>query len=168
MLYKLFYQTLSAVVVSTFLSGCSVRPLYEDAVSGGDERAASITVDIIANRDGQKLRLYLQQALRDIQFTNKKMRLTVTLTLTNKTFALDTDGYAKRLLSTYEANIVLKDDEGRKIIDKNISSSVTYNIAQTQGEVMLSLYGRNNSAFLKEIARRIVESIRMALEDEAK
>ena len=49
-------------------------------------------------------------------------------------------------------------------MDKNISVSTTYNIARAQGEVMLSLYGRINSALLKELARRIVENIKMNLE----
>ena len=146
-----------------FLAGCSVRPLYEDATTSNGEQSA-IKVDVIPNRDGQKLRSYLLDYLRDVQFTQEKMRLSTSLGLYEKSFALDSSGYSHRLLSTYTAHITLRNSDRKVIMNKTISVSTQYNIAQTQGEMMLSLYGRNNSGMLKELAHRIVENIRMTLE----
>ena len=137
--------------------------MYDDATSCNG-KSSSIKVDVIANRDGQKLRSYLIDYLRDISFTNRKLRLTVTLSTVAKSFALDHKGAAHRLLSTSTAKVILKDENKKVIMDKNVSMSTSYNIARAQGEVMLSLYGRINSALLKELARRIVENIRMNLE----
>lgn len=154
----------SAIFFALFISGCSVRPLYDDATAGDENKPSTVKVDIIANRDGQKLRSYLLDYLRDIQFTNQKLRLIVTLSTVEKSFALDNAGGAHRLLSTSTAKVILKNENKKIIMDKNISISTTYNIARAQGEVMLSLYGRINPALLKELARRIVESIRINLE----
>ncbi len=145
------------------ISGCSVKPLYDDATSC-DGKSSSIKVDVIANRDGQKLRSYLIDYLRDINFTDRKLRLTVKLSTVAKSFALDHKGEAHRLLSTSTAKVILRDENKKVIMDKNISMSTSYNIARAQGEVMLSLYGRMNAALLKELARRIVENIRINLE----
>lgn len=153
----------SVIFLTLFISGCSVRPLYDDATSC-NEKPSRIKVDVIANRDGQKLRSYLIDYLRDINFTDQKLRLTVTLSTIEKSFALDDTGAAHRLLSTSTAKVILKNENKKIIMDKNVSMSTTYNIARAQGEVMLSLYGRINSALLKEFARRIVESIKMNLE----
>ena len=139
-----------------------MRPLYENDSSNGE--SSSIKVDMISNRDGQRLRSFLLDYLRDIQFTHEKMRLTTTLTLSEKSFAHDDSGYAHRLLSTYTAKVILRDKNKKIIMDKNISSSTTYNIAQAQGEMILSLYGKDNSALLKELARKIVENIKITLE----
>lgn len=153
----------SAIFLALFISGCSVRPLYDDATSC-NEKPSSIKIDVIANRDGQKLRSYLLDYLRDLNFTDQKLRLTVALSTVEKSFALNGTGVAHRLLSTSTAKVILKNENKKIIMDKNISISTTYNIAHAQGEVMLSLYGRMNSALLKELARRIVENIRMNLE----
>ncbi|MBR1734703.1 MAG: hypothetical protein IJ730_04565 [Alphaproteobacteria bacterium] len=139
-----------------------MRPLYENDSSNGE--SSSIKVDMISNRDGQRLRSFLLDYLRDIQFTHEKMRLTTTLTLSEKSFAHDDSGYAHRLLSTYTAKVILRDKNKKIIMDKNISSSTTYNIAQAQGEMILSLYGKDNSPLLKELARKIVENIKITLE----
>ncbi len=160
--YNRFFHA-AAFLALLVISGCSVRPLYDGATSC-DGKSSSIKVDVIANRDGQKLRSYLIDYLRDISFTDRKLRLTVTLSTVEKSFALDNTGAAHRLLSTSTAKVILRDENKKVIMDKNISMSTSYNIARAQGEVMLSLYGRMNSALLKELARRIVENIRMNLE----
>lgn len=161
--YNKFFRAAAFFLALLVISGCSVRPLYDDATSC-DGKPSSIKVDVIANRDGQKLRSYLIDYLRDINFTDRKLRLTVTLSTVEKSFALDNTGAAHRLLSTSTAKVILKDENKKVIMDKNISMSTSYNIARAQGEVMLSLYGRINSALLKELARRIVENIRINLE----
>lgn len=143
-----------------------MRPLYEDATS--NRESSTIKVDVIPNRDGQKLRSYLLDYLRDVQFTQEKMRLSTALSLYEKAFALDSSGYAHRLLSTYTAHVTLRNSSRKIIMDRSVSVSTQYNIAQTQGEVMLSLYGKNNSGMLKELARRIVENIKMTLEKTTK
>lgn len=146
------------------ISGCSVRPLYDnDTVSSSDSHC-SIKVDTIANRDGQILRSYLINYLKDIKFTTRKLHLAVSLNTVEKPFAFDITGRGHRLLSTCNAKVTLTDENQKIIVDKIISISTTYNIASTQGEVMLSLYGRTNSVLLKQLAHRIIENIKMSLE----
>jgi hypothetical protein len=143
-------------------------------------------VDVIAERDGQKLRSYLVDTFNDMNFINKKCRLTIKLHQYEKPFAISNDGTAKRVSLIYVAAVTLQDRDGGNggsrgnngggnssggggnniIMKKDISVSTSYNIAHSHGEVTLSLYGRHNDALIKELCHRIVENVRMALANE--
>jgi hypothetical protein len=83
-----------------------------------------------------------------------------------KPFAFATDGNAKRVRSTYTADVVLKDEKGAVVFKRLISAFASSNISSAQGEVILSLYGRNSKSLLKELSSRIVESLKVFLAHE--
>jgi hypothetical protein len=118
---------------------------------------------VIAERDGQKLRGFILDALRDLRFAKKKYRLTITMAYSEKPFAYSSDGNAKRLQLLYTANVLLRDGSGREIFSQPISVHAGSNISDACGEVTLILYGRNNSALLKELSNRIIENIKVFL-----
>lgn len=151
-------------LVLLFCVGCSVQPLYDT----DNKNVGMIDVDVIAEREGQKLREYLRSDFRDLQFVKQRYVLSTTMAVTEKPFAIADDGNAKRVLISYTANIVLKDENRNPIYKKSVSVSVSSNISSAQGEVVLSMYGRNNSAALKELSRRITENIRMFLLNESR
>lgn len=146
------------------LVGCSVEPLYKDE---SQSVFSDIDVDIIAERDGQKLRSHLMDAFRDIRFSKKKCRLSVNLVGYERAFAISNDGAAKRTLFTYDAHVTLRDNTSKVIFKRKISTSTSYNIANSHGEVTLSLYGRHNDALIKSLCARIVENIKMSLSHES-
>jgi hypothetical protein len=140
-------------------AGCSATPLYNGCGKSFDEK--NIVVDVIAERSGQELRGFIQDALRDLNFASKKYRLTIKLAYVEKPFAFSTDGNANRVRQTYTADVVLKDEKGAVVFKRPISVSASANISSAQGEVVLSLYGRNSKALLKELSVRIVENLRV-------
>lgn len=161
------------MVLCLLLAGCSVRPLYNNNVlqSGNfgcsNSKLNNIYVDVIAEREGQKLRSFLIDSFRDLKFAKKHYRLSVKLSENEREFALDLDNSAKRVMLTQTAHVILKGDAENVIFERDISASMSYNIAHSHGEVTLSLYGRHNDHLLKELCARIVENIRMALENES-
>lgn len=154
---------------SLILSGCSVKPLYEGMQVYHDvsNSFSNIDIDVIAERDGQILRSHLIDSFRDVRFTKKHCRLNVVLSWKEREFAISPDGNAKRVLFTYTAHIILQDKDRKIIVERDINASTSYNISHSHGEVTLSLYGRHNDHLLKELCTRIVENIRMVLENES-
>jgi hypothetical protein len=128
-----------------------------------DVSDAHIDVDVIAERDGQKLRRFILDALRNLRLAKKGYRLTITLDFSEKPFAHSSDGNAKRLRLSYRADVILKDEKGKEIFSQPISVHTGVNIAGAHREVILALYGRNNNALLRELSSRIVENIRVFL-----
>ncbi len=56
------------------------------------------------------------------------------------------------------------DDSSKKVVlHKIVESSTEYNVSHTQGTIMLSLYGRNSDALIKELGDKIIENLRMNL-----
>jgi hypothetical protein len=147
-----------------FVGGCSVSPLYNCDTTRS--KTGDIYVDVIAEREGQKLRSHLVDAFRDIKFAKKKYRLIVKLSGIERQFAISSDGNAKRVLFVYNANVMLQNSDRTILMNRNISASTVYNISHAHGEVTLSLYGRHNDALLKELTIRIVENIKMVLSNE--
>jgi hypothetical protein len=145
-------------------AGCSVKPLY----NGTPGATSSISIDVIAERDGQILRRHLMDSFRDLGFNQKhRYRLTVTLGVVEKSFAIANDGLARRLLLSYTANVKLSNDKQEAIFEKSIFVSNSSNISNSQGEVIFSLHGRSNGSLLKELSYRIVESIEVFLSNES-
>jgi hypothetical protein len=120
-------------------------------------------VDVIAERDGQQLRNYVVDLLRDLNFSNKKYRLIINLTCLEKAFAIATDGNARRVQLSYTANVILKNEKGEIVSSWPVSVHTSSNISSLQGEVVFSLYARNNKVLLKELSCRIVENLRMLI-----
>ena len=150
------------VLIFMCFAGCSIRPLYD--FDSCKNRKNNIYVSNIANREGQKLRLFLQNNFRDLTFVKEKYYLFVDLKVDETPFAIANDGDAQRLKITYIADFMLKNSDNKIIISKKISLSSNRNISTIQGDVMLSLYGGNNDHVLKELAGRIIESIKMCLQ----
>ncbi|GHT94940.1 hypothetical protein FACS1894122_12040 [Alphaproteobacteria bacterium] len=147
MLYRVF--------VLFLLVGCSARPLYYASPDAEDTTTGcSIDVDVIAEREGQKLRSYLLDTLRDIKISSKsadkRFRLKIALTSSEKKYAFSTDGNAKRILFSYVARTQLLDENKNILMNRDISVSTGYNISHSHGEISLSIYGRNNEALIKE------------------
>jgi hypothetical protein len=159
-----FYFTLMLFLL---FAGCSVKPLYMHDSESSTKKPCDIYVDVIAGRDGQKLRSHLMDSFRDIRFSRKKCRLSVNIMGYEKSFAIAKDGAAKRVLFTYDAYIVLRDNTNKVIFKRKVSTSTSYNIAHSHGEVTLSLYGRHNDALLKDLCNKIVENIKMSLSCES-
>jgi hypothetical protein len=158
--------TVMILLCCILFSGCSVEPLYDKRNDSNDllqVRDSCIEVDIIAERDGQKLRNFLMDSLRDLNLTEKKYRLIIRLSDEEKAFAFATDGNAKRLRLSYIANVALVNQIGKEVFSQSVTVSSNSNIANAHGEVLLSLYRRNSTPLLKELSARIVESVRIAL-----
>jgi hypothetical protein len=134
---------------------------------GGSLKANNIDVDVIAERDGQILRGFVVDSLRDLSFAKEKYRLTISLTYVEKPFAIATDGNAKRVSLSYVANVVLKNHREEVVFTRPVSVHASSNISSAQGEAILSLYGRDNGALLKELGRRILESLKVFLSNES-
>ncbi|MDR2681852.1 MAG: hypothetical protein LBB29_02295 [Holosporaceae bacterium] len=159
-----------ACLTFLFLLGCSIRPLYHHADRNASKVASNIDVDVIAEREGQKLRSYLIDIFRDIDIFSKlphrHFRLQINLSSSEKQYAFSTDGNAKRIKFSHVAQVVLLDENQRKLMDREITVSVGHNISHSQGEISLSIYGRNSETLLKELAHKILENIKMVLENE--
>jgi hypothetical protein len=136
-----------------------VSSLYEGSRKSSEKQ--NIDVDVIAERDGQQLRNYVVDLLRDLNFSDKKYRLTIQLTRVERAFAVATDGNARRVQLSYTANVVLKNEKGEAVGSWPVSVRSSSNISSLQGEVVFSLYARNNRVLLRELGVRIVENLRM-------
>ncbi|MDR1375531.1 MAG: hypothetical protein LBJ45_01815 [Holosporaceae bacterium] len=147
-----------------FCVGCSVAPLYEE--NHPQRSCCNVTIDIIAERDGQILRRYLMDAFRDLHFQKRQYSLTIKLSSIEKSFAFASDGNAKRLRLYYTADAILKDSQKKILFRKLMNVSRSSNISSVQGEVAFSLYGRNSGVLLKELSDRIVENIKVFLSHE--
>ena len=153
---RMFKKLLLLVVL--LLSGCSVTPLYD---SGND---GTIQVDVIANREGQQLRRYLKNRLHNISSQN--YTLTVTLKVQEKPFAEMTDDNAQRMEVRYYAHVILRDTNRITVFEDDFFAATSNNISSGHGDVIFSLYGRNNINLLTELGSRIVESIRIFVRNE--
>lgn len=141
--------------------GCSVRPLHEFRTES--EYQNNIYVDVIAGKNGQMLRGYLQDLIRDLDISDEKYILSVNLQEKRISYALADDCNAQRVKINLIANIVLKNAEGTDVVVTSVTGSTTRNIANAQGDVLLSMYDGVNGATLKDLAFRIVENLKVAL-----
>lgn len=141
--------------------GCSVRPLHEFRTES--EYQSNIYVNVIAGKNGQMLRGYLLDLIRDLDISNEKYVLSVNLKENRIPYALADDCNAQRLKINLVANVVLKNLEGKSVVTTSVSGSTTRNIANAQGDVLLSMYDGVNGAVLKDLAFRIVENLKVAL-----
>lgn len=144
------------------LVGCTVSPLYQQ--NSSDE--SHVYIDVIAERDGQQLRRYLKNNLRDIPFSSQEYRLTVTLRTIEKQFAEMTDESAQRVEIRHIAHVILRNSQNQIVFEDDIVATSSNNISSGHGDVIFSLYGRNNRNLLKELSIRITECIRMRMESD--
>lgn len=151
------YSVLFLIIV-----GCTVSPLYQQ--KGSDE--SHICVDVIAERDGQQLRRYLKNNLRDIPLSSQEYRLTVTLKTIEKQFAEMTDESAQRVEIRHIAHVILRNSQKQTVFEDDVVATSSNNISSGHGDVIFSLYGRNNRNLLKELSTRITECIRMRMEND--
>ena len=146
-----------------FLIGCTdIRPLYDTPANKSG--LYEIEVNTIAERDGQKLRAYLQDTMKDIGLLfPKPYTMSIKLSGKEKQFAFTQDGNASREVFSYTADVTLIDSSKKVVLHKIVESSTEYNVSHTQGTIMLSLYGRNSDALIKELGDKIIENLRMNL-----
>lgn len=120
-------------------------------------------MDVIAEKNGQMLRGYLQDLIRDLDVSDEKYVLSVNLQEKRIPYALADDCNAQRVKVNLIANIVLKNAEGKNVVVTSVTGSTTRNIANAQGDVLLSMYDGVGDAVLKDLAFRIVENLKIAL-----
>ena len=120
-------------------------------------------MDVIAEKNGQTLRGYLQDLIRDLDVSDEKYVLSVNLQEKRIPYALADDCNAQRVKINLIANIVLKNAEGKNVVVTSVTGSTTRNIANAQGDVLLSMYDGVGDAVLKDLAFRIVENLKIAL-----
>ena len=157
------YFSVFSILCLLIFPGCSVKPLY-DSAQNKKEGMHEIYVDVISERDGQKLRTYLRDTMSDMNFVfPKKYILTIKLSSDENQFVFTRDGNASREICSYNAEITLKDTKQNIILWKNISSSAEHNVSHTQGTITLSLYGRNNEALIKDLGDKIIENLKVYL-----
>lgn len=152
-----------SVVILLYCVGCSVAPLYNNSSDG---KPSKIYVDVIAERDGQQLRRYLKSDIRDLNITRRAYRLVVTLRTDHKYFAEMTDESTQRVEIRHIAHVVLRDGANKVAFEKDFIATTSNNISSGHGDVIFSLYGRNNRNLLKELSTRIVEGIRIFTSNE--
>lgn len=140
-----------------FCAGCSVAPLY-NSDGGGQQK---IYVDVIAERDGQLLRRYLKDGLRDLKISKREYRLIVTLGVSCRPFAEMTDESAQRMEVRQTAHAVLRNSAGKVVFERDFTAAASSNISSGHSDVLFSLYGRNNRDLLRELSVRIIEGIRV-------
>jgi hypothetical protein len=145
------------------LTACSIVPLYEN---DDKESSSSIYVDVISGRDGQMLREFLTDFLRDIKIADKKYRLTITLACKGVAFAMSTAGGCKRLKREFTAKTVLKDHMGKILLDRSIRVFSSHNAASARATVIRSMYNNDETPVLKELSYRIMEQVRVFLINE--
>lgn len=120
-------------------------------------------MDVVAEKNGQMLRGYLQDLIRDLDVSDEKYVLSVNLQEKRIPYALADDCNAQRVKINLIANIVLKNAEGKNVVVTSVTGSTTRNIANAQGDVLLSMYDGVGDAVLKDLAFRIVENLKIAL-----
>lgn len=120
-------------------------------------------MDVIAGKNGQMLRGYLQDLIRDLDISDEKYILSVNLKEKRIPYSLADNCNAQRVKINLIANIVLKNAEGKNVVTISVTGSTTRNIANAQGDVLLSMYDGINGAVLKDLAFRIVENLKVAL-----
>ena len=147
-----------------------MHPLYDSPTPlnksiGAQAEKAGVYVDVIAERDGQKLYGYLCDLIRDLDLWGDRApyRLTVSLSKNEVPYALDDGGNAQRLRVTFIAKVVLRDKQAAVILDTPITASITRNIASASGDILMSMYGSNNDSLIKELAFRIIENVKISL-----
>jgi hypothetical protein len=155
-----------AFALTMIVTACSVRPLYDDDHLRQKYDDAGITVGVIPERDGQRLRSYLVDLFRDLPIADGKYLLDVRLNCIEKSYAYGEDGYAKRQFFTHVADINLMDNDRKTLLQKQVKIFGSHNISRGQWGIEVSLYGRHNSNAMKELAYKIVEEIRVFLSGE--
>ena len=156
------------VCIFLLCCGCSVQPLYEfntgTETETESESRNSVFVNVIAGKNGQMLRGYLQDLIRDLDISsNERYILSVVLKEIHIPYALADDGNAQRLKINFVADVTLRNFNGEDLLTTSIAESTTRNIASSQGDILLSMYDRVNGSVLKGLAFRIVENLKMAL-----
>ncbi|MDR1334890.1 MAG: hypothetical protein LBJ19_01265 [Holosporaceae bacterium] len=145
------------------ISSCSVSPLYDECCSEPQATSAGVTVGVIGECDGQKLRSYLIDLFRDFPVKGNGYLLDVRLSRSEKSFAFEQDGYAKRRLFIYVADVNLLNSDRKLLMQRQIKVYVSYNISSGQWGIEVSLYGRHNNIMMRELAHRIVEAVKVFL-----
>lgn len=143
---------------------CSIRPLHKE-VEG--DRRDSIYVDVIAERDGQLLRRYLRDIIRDWCLVGEGYHLNVRLSTFEQGFSPTVNDNMQRRKVTYRAYVVLTDHDKKVLLSKQCEVASSYNIASAQGSAIYAMYGRSNRDAIYELSLRIGEMVRMVLQHES-
>lgn len=152
------------------ITGCKMRPLYSHADKLSTNESVidsscsfSIKSKKSAERDGQKLRIYVNDNLRNLHLLDDKYNITIELDRQEKSYAVGMDSNAKRLLFSYIADIVIIDNHTMKVCYNKKVVVKSMNNISAQGDVLFSIYRRYDDHLLKELAYRLVENIKVFL-----
>lgn len=124
--------------------------------------ATPIVVDVIANRNGQRLRNRLLELLRDIPIpTREKYKLKVILTETVRAYGAFTTGSTGRKERGYIAAFSLfkSPDWAQPVIKATSKAESTYDTALTSGEIVYTIFSAIDDALLDQVSMSIVEHI---------
>ncbi len=143
------------------IGACGFRPLYDQRPAAAVPAVlAAVQVDVIADRDGQKLHNFLLDRLNPKgPAANPLYGLRVILTTDRPTLALRRDETATRVNLTLTANYALRDLRTAKVLFEGRSRATnSYNILQSEFATLASLDDATTQA-----ARELSDEIKIRL-----
>lgn len=156
----LWYKTLALLLCT----GCTIQPLYETKTeSQVQTNGSNIFVEVISGKNGQVLRGYLQDLIRDLNVTDKPYTLSVSLDEKYVPYALTNEGYAQRLKINLTATVKLKDSNQKELVTLTVYESSSRNMSNSQEDILLLMYDKANALALKKLAFRIIENLKVVL-----
>ena len=133
---------LALCLAAPALGACGFQPLYSQRTgSASPQELALVTIDTIADRDGQKLHNFLRDRLNPLGFPPEPFyRLQLKLNTTTRDLAIRKDETATRANLILTANFILRDIRTGKVLFKGRSRSTnSYNILESEFATIASL-----------------------------
>ncbi|MEE9194765.1 MAG: LPS assembly lipoprotein LptE [Alphaproteobacteria bacterium] len=124
------------------LGACGFQPLYGQRTgSASAQELALVTIDTIADREGQKLHNFLRDRLNPLGSPPEPFyRLQLKLTTSTRQLAIRKDATASRANLILSANFILTDIRTRKVLFRGRSRSTnSYNILVSEFATIASL-----------------------------
>ncbi len=156
-----WFRILVLLALVPSVGACGFRPLYDqrqDAAVTAD--LAAIQINVIADREGQKLHNFLLDRLNSKgPAATPLYRLRVTLTTDRRSLALRKDETATRVNLTLTAKYLLRDLRTAKVLFEGRSRATnSYNILQSEFATLASLDDATTQA-----ARELSDEIKTRL-----
>lgn len=157
-----FKATIAALCLAgATLGACGFQPLYGERTGAAPAQdLALVTIDTIADRDGQKLHNFLLDRFNPLGSPPEPFyRLQVKLTKSTRGLAIRKDETATRANLILSANFILRDIRTGKVLFKGRSRSAnSYNILESQFATIASLNDATTRAtrqLSEEISARV-------------
>lgn len=156
-----WFRTLVLLALAASVGACGFRPLYDQRQAAAVPAVlAAVQVDVIADRDGQKLHNFLLDRLNPKgPAATPLYRLRVTLTTDRRSLGLRKDETATRVNLTLTAKYLLRDLRTAKVLFEGRSRATnSYNILQSEFATLASLDDATTQA-----ARELSDEIKARL-----